>query len=208
MRISFILIIILIFGCAKSDSDFEEKFSEEGFGNFEYYEGLSSYNLQHGGLNREYLLYIPPNLQSRTNLPVIFNFHGYSGQADQFYNMSDLVDVANENGVVLVYPQGALLPGGSTHWNAAPTNGPSPSFVNKSNIDDIGFFNAMLEEINLNNILDLNRVYAIGYSNGGMFSHFLGCNTDNIFAAIGDVAGTMLTDTYNSCNHSSPTLLL
>ena len=51
MRISFILIIILIFGCAKSDSDFEEKFSEEGFGNFEYYEGLSSYNLQHGGLN-------------------------------------------------------------------------------------------------------------------------------------------------------------
>ena len=128
MRISFILIIILIFGCAKSDSDFEEKFSEEGFGNFEYYEGLSSYNLQHGGLNREYLLYIPPNLQSRTNLPVIFNFHGYSGQADQFYNMSDLVDVANENGVVLVYPQGALLPGGSTHWNAAPTNGPNSFF--------------------------------------------------------------------------------
>ena len=199
MRISFILIIILILGCTKSDSDFEEKFSEEGFGNFEYYEGLSSYNLQHGGLNREYLLYIPPNLQSRTNLPVIFNFHGYSGQADQFYNMSDLVDVANENGVVLVYPQGALLPGGSTHWNAAPTNGPSPSFVNKSNVDDIGFFNAMLEEINLNNILDLNRVYAIGYSNGGMFSHFLACNTDNVFAAIGDVAGTMLTDTYNTC---------
>ena len=72
--------------------------------------------------------------------------------------MSDLVDVANENGVVLVYPQGALLPGGSTHWNAAPTNGSSPSFINKSNIDDIGFFNAMLEEINLNNILDLNKV--------------------------------------------------
>ena len=208
MRISFILIVILFFGCTKSDSDFEEKFSEEGFGNFEYYEGLATYNLQHGGLNREYLLYIPPNLQSRTNLPVIFNFHGYSGQADQFYNMSDLVDIANDNGVVLVYPQGALLPGGSTHWNAAPTNGPSPSFVNKSNIDDIGFFNAMLEEINLNNILDLNRVYAIGYSNGGMFSHFLGCNTDNVFAAIGDVAGTMLTDTYNSCNPSSPTPLL
>jgi len=51
--------------------------------------------------------------------------------------MSDLVNVANENGVVLVYPQRALLPGGSTHWNAAPTNGSSPSFINKSNVDDI-----------------------------------------------------------------------
>ena len=62
----------------------------------------------------------------------------------------------NKNGVLSDYPRGALLRGGSTHWNAAPTNGPSPSFVNKSNIDDIGFFNTMLEEINLNNILDLN----------------------------------------------------
>ena len=172
MRVSFILIFILIFGCTKSDSDLDEKLSKEGSDNFEYYEGLSSYNIQHDGLNREYLLYIPPNIQSRTNLPVIFNFHGYSGQADQFYNMTNLVDIANENGVVLVYPQGALLPGGSTHWNAAPKRDGSTSFINKSNVDDIGFFSAMLDEINRNNILDLNRVYAIGYSNGGMFSSF------------------------------------
>jgi hypothetical protein len=57
MRVSFTLIIILIFGCTKSDSDLDENLSKEESGNFEYYEGLSSYNLQHGGLNREYLLY-------------------------------------------------------------------------------------------------------------------------------------------------------
>ena len=59
-------------------------------------------------------------------------------------------------------------------------------------------------DVNQNNILDLNRVYAIGYSNGGMFSHFLACNTENVFAAIGDVAGTMLLDTFDTCNPSSP----
>ena len=37
-----------------------------------------------------------------------------------------------------------------------------------------------------------------------MFSHFLACNTNNILAAIGDVAGTMLEATYNNCNPSSP----
>ena len=49
MRVSFTLIIILIFGCTKSDSDLDENLSKEGIGNFEYYEGLSSYNLQHNG---------------------------------------------------------------------------------------------------------------------------------------------------------------
>ena len=40
MRVSFILIFILIFGCTKSDSDLDEKLSKEGSDNFEYYEGL------------------------------------------------------------------------------------------------------------------------------------------------------------------------
>jgi polyhydroxybutyrate depolymerase len=75
-------------------------------------------------------------------------------------------------------------------------------------VNDLEFFFELLDNVNQNNILDLNRVYAIGYSNGGMFSHFLACNTENIFAAIGDVAGTMLLDTYNNCNPSSPVPVL
>ena len=54
--------------------------------------------------------------------------------------------------------------------------------------------------INQDDLIDLKRVYATGYSNGGFFSYFLACNTDNVLAAIGDVAGTMLVDTYNTCN--------
>ena len=201
--------LLIILSCSKSEVDYKSVNNKsKDYFDFTFYEGVSTNYIQHGGLSMEYLLYIPSNIDTLKNLPVIFNFHGYSGQADGFYNMTDLVGIANENGVVLVYPQGALLPGGSTHWNAAPRNGNSPSFVNKSNVDDIGFFSAMLDEINQNNILDLDRVYAIGYSNGGMFSHFLACNTDNVFAAIGDVAGTVLLDTYNTCNPSSPTPLL
>ena len=29
--------------------------------------------------------------------------------------------------------------------------------LNKSNVDDLGFFNAMLDEINQDNLIDLNR---------------------------------------------------
>tara|TARA_B100001063_G_scaffold56803_1_gene50864 strand:+ start:6935 stop:7909 length:975 start_codon:yes stop_codon:yes gene_type:complete len=215
MRFIFISIFLLIISCSKDDTYISEKHSDDSnsslkdnFNSFIFYEGQASYSINHNGLDREYILYIPPNIESRTNLPVIFNFHGYQGRANQFFNMTDLIDIANENGVVLVYPQGAPLDGGPSHWNAAPLNSSTPSFVNKSNVNDLDFFSYLLNDVNQNNILDLNRVYAIGYSNGGMFSHFLACNTENIFAAIGDVAGTMLLDTFNSCSPSSPVPVL
>ena len=191
MRFIFISVSLLIISCAKDDTGISEKNSDdfnsslkEDFNRFIFYEGQATYSINHNGLDREYILYIPPNIESRTNLPVIFNFHGYQGRANQFFNMTDLIEIANENGVVLVYPQGAPLDGGPSHWNAAPLNSSTPSFVNKSNVNDLEFFFYLLDDVNQNNILDLNRVYAIGYSNGGMFSHFLACNTENIFAAI------------------------
>lgn len=204
MRQIFIIIFLLFISCSKSEES-SDNFPDF---NFEFYEGLSSYKIQYSGLNREFLLYIPSNIENRKNLPVIFNYHGYGSQAVQFFNQTDMVEIADNNQVVLVYPQGSKLPSGSTHWNAAPQNSSSKSFINKSNADDIGFFKLILNEINHDNMIDLNRVYVIGYSNGGMFSHFLACNTENIVAAIGDVAGTMLKETFENCNPSSPISIL
>ena len=205
MRNIFVVIFLLLISCSKSEFDYKTK---DKYSDFTLFEGVSTNFIEHSGLNREYLLYIPPNIDNRENLPVIFNFHGYQGQAEQFFNQTDLVEIADNNGVVLVYPQGSNLPVGASHWNAAPSSSSSTSFVNKSSTDDIGFFKALLDEINQNNIIDLNRVYVIGYSNGGMFSHFLACNTENIIAAVGDVAGTMLNETFKSCNPSSPIPIL
>jgi len=205
MKKIFVGIFLLLLSCSKSEFDNKTK---DKYSDFTFFEGVSTNFIEHSGLNREYLLYIPPNIDNSENLPIIFNFHGYQGQAEQFFNQTDLVEIADNNGVVLVYPQGSDLPVGASHWNAAPSNSSSTSFVNKSSTDDIGFFKALLDEINQNNIIDLNRVYVIGYSNGGMFSHFLACNTENIIAAVGDVAGTMLNETFNSCNPSSPIPIL
>ncbi|MEL1224820.1 MAG: PHB depolymerase family esterase [Candidatus Neomarinimicrobiota bacterium] len=204
-----VVMLILILSCSKSEVDNKSVNNKsKDYFDFTFYEGVSTNYIQHGGLSREYLLYIPSNIDNLKNLPVIFNFHGYLGQAVEFFNSTDLVEIADNNGVVLVYPQGSSLSVGASHWNAAPPSSSSKSFVNKSNTDDIGFFKELLNEINQDNMIDLNRVYVIGYSNGGMFSHFLACNTDNIIAAIGDVAGTMLNETFENCNPSSPIPIL
>ena len=194
-----LLILFIVFGCSKNTLNDVSSDESSIILDYRAYKGngLSNFYIDHDGLRREFFLYIPNSIGSKKN-PVIFNFHGYSGFAQRFFTLTDIVDIAETNGIILVYPQGALL-NGVTHWNAG-----NISTLNKSNVDDLGFFKTMLDEINQEDLIDLKRVYATGYSNGGFFSYFLACNTDNILAAIGDVAGAMLVDTYNTCNPSNP----
>ena len=56
-------------------------------------------------------------------------------------------------------------------------------------------------------VIDSKRIYAAGYSNGGFMSYYLGCNSKK-FAAIGSVAGTMLDDSYQSCDAQFPTAMI
>ena len=56
-------------------------------------------------------------------------------------------------------------------------------------------------------MVDLKRVYAVGFSNGGMMSYALGCYKSNLIAAIGSISGSMLQ---NDCipSHSIPLIKL
>ena len=56
--------------------------------------------IQHGGLTREYILYVPASYQSGTPVPLVFNFHGYTSTAtDQmnYANFRPIADTANFN---------------------------------------------------------------------------------------------------------------
>ena len=99
MKKIFVVIFLLLISCSKSEFDNKTK---DRYSDFTLFEGVSTNFLEHSGLNREYLLYIPPNIDNRENLPVIFNFHGYQGQAEQFFNQTDLVEIANNHSVDVV----------------------------------------------------------------------------------------------------------
>ncbi|MDH3475388.1 MAG: hypothetical protein OEM59_17040 [Rhodospirillales bacterium] len=57
--------------------------------------------------------------------------------------------------------------------------------------DDVAFVAAMLDDLESDLCVDLGRVYATGFSNGGMLTHRLGCNLAHRFAAIAPVSGTL-----------------
>ena len=123
---------------------------------------------------------------------MIINFHGYGGTIDDYIQEADLRPLVNTKNVIVVYPQGSCLDG-VPHWNAAL---PGPD--NKSTTDDLGFVEALIGQLSEDYHIDLDRVYACGYSNGGMMAYALACYNSNLIAAIGSMSGVML-DTSESC---------
>ena len=165
--------------------------------------GLQTKTLTHDNVNRNYLVYIPDSYDSEIDYPLMFVFHGFGGIATQFINNADMRDLAESNNFIVVYPLGLDLGGTGSHWNCS-----NPSADNKSDVDDIGFIENLIDQLILDYpVIDSKRIYAAGYSNGGFMSYYLACNSKK-FAAIGSVAGTMLDDSYQSCNANFPTAMI
>ena len=65
---------------------------------------LSNESILVDGLNRTYTLYLPSGFNSNASLPLVLNFHGGAGTAnDQLYT-SDMRDLADEQNFIVVYP--------------------------------------------------------------------------------------------------------
>jgi len=92
--------------------------------------GDSTRTLVVGDLERNYLLHIPPGLDSQRPVPVVFVFHGLSMLADDLPTMTGFNDVADTGGFLAVYPNGY-----SRSWNVSVCCGAA---VNEA-IDDLAF---------------------------------------------------------------------
>ncbi len=193
--LSFFILSLIIISCKSEDNT---QVDEDGI-----ITGLQTKTLTHDNVNRNYLVYIPDSYDSEIDYPLMFVFHGFGGIATQFINTADMRDLAESNNFIVVYPQGLDLAGTGSHWNCS-----NPSADNKSDVDDIGFIENLIDQLIVDYpVIDSKRIYAAGYSNGGFMSYYLACNSKK-FAAIGSVAGTMLDDSYQSCNANFPTAMI
>ena len=146
-------------------------------------------------------MYIPDSYDGVSTIPLVLNFHGFGESASDFMNSADMRTVSESNTFILVYPQGSCL-NGSSHWNACPIGGD-----NKSDSDDFGFVESIISEISSQYNFDLERVYAAGYSNGGMMAYGLANYKSDLIAAVASVSGVML-DCIGSTSHPMPVVHL
>ena len=165
------------------------------------YTNTSAQSIVHNGVNREYVLYIPNSYDGTSSVPLMLNFHGFGGSASDYMQEADMRSLAEANTFILIYPQGSCLDGLS-HWNACPLGGD-----NKSDADDFGFVEAIINEISSQYNVDMERIYAAGYSNGGMMAYGLANYKSNLVAAVASVSGVMLECT-GSTSHPMPVVHL
>jgi polyhydroxybutyrate depolymerase len=154
--------------------------------------GNRDYTISFGGLERHYAVHAPPNYDPMRPIAVILNFHGGGGNSKTQRTISQMDQSSDRYGFIVVYPEGTgaklrlINPEGYT-WNAGACCG----WAMENRVDDVGFVNAMLDDLEKYYNIDKKRVYATGISNGAMLCYRLACELSHRIAAIAPVAGTM-----------------
>lgn len=144
-------------------------------------------------ITREFILHIPTNYDATLASPLLINMHGFGDCAGNyaetiggFYEFDAL---ANQENLIVAYPQGAYRPDKDDHYWEPGDNGAEDIFKN-----DVYFIEQLVETIASEYNVDRDRVYAAGYSNGGMMAYSLACNNTDLFSGIGIMSGVMLEE--------------
>lgn len=182
----FSVILTLLCACSSDDpiSGSEDKPGEQ-----------KTINLTVDGNLRSFIVYLPAGYNNAGLMPLIFVIHGGSGTPEGMLRLADFRDIADRDDVVLVYPAGI-----QKSWNDG-----RPTTANELGIDDVSFFDKLIDYMVASYSVDESMVYATGISNGGFMTSRLGCQLSNRIAAIAVVAATMDAEIIApACNPENP----
>ncbi|MES2682165.1 MAG: Ig-like domain-containing protein [Pseudomonadota bacterium] len=162
---------------------------------------------------RSYAIYIPVSYRRSTPLPLHLSLHGNGGFAEA--QIGDIAkndgtaaadnaglegrynQLAEEQGFIVVYPNGSINGQGTTvngrDWNDCRTSEPN------STADDVGFIARVLDDVEQTLNIDRRRVYAHGYSNGAMMTLRLYAERGERFTAFATKAGNQPRDDQTDC---------
>lgn len=155
--------------------------------------GRSDYVLQVEGVQRQFIVYHPQGYTTKL-LPVVFMFHGSSGNGERFYNISGWREKADKVGLITVFPSSmryCIEEGkkskNTTKWN----DGKLEKIICKGQQlkDDVLFFREMVRFLIEKYPIDQSRIYASGFSNGANFVGRLTFEASDILAATTMFAG-------------------
>lgn len=153
--------------------------------------------LSFDGRERTYRLYVPSRLPAGP-VPLFVALHGGTGWGDQFATTNHVEGLAESNGFVVVHPDGVTVgagPGGV--WNG----GICCAVAVREGVDDVGFVDALIAQLETEQNIDPQQVYAFGHSNGAIMSYRLACQLSDRIVGIGVVAGVLGVE---ACAPSQP----
>lgn len=155
---------------------------------------------------RRYAIYVPSGLGAAGPRPALLAMHGGTGTAMGLAASSQLTKFAQERQIYAVFLEGS---GTLQTFNGGACCGTAQS----QNIDDVAFARAVIADIRANYSIDAARIYATGFSNGGIMAHRLACALADQLAGVAPVGGASgefdgAGTRYYTCSPSRPITVL
>ncbi len=139
------------------------------------------------GMEREALIFLP-STSSNMKAPVILAFHGHGGNMHFAARGMAFQNAWPE--AIVVYPQGLPTPG-----IILDREGKRPGWQREPGQEgdrDLKFVDAILATLREKHSIDENRIYATGFSNGGLFTYLLLSQKPDVFAAFAPGGAALL----------------
>ncbi|BBZ73804.1 extracellular catalytic domain type 1 short-chain-length polyhydroxyalkanoate depolymerase [Mycobacterium paraseoulense] len=131
-----------------------------------------------GGMDRTYLLHVPPG----TPVGLVLSLHGGGGTGNGQRGLTGFDAVADAHNLLVVYPDG---------YDKSWADGRGASPADRRRIDDVGFLVGLVDKLRNDYGIAPGDVFVMGMSNGAFMSNRLACDRADVFAAVAPVAGTL-----------------
>lgn len=142
------------------------------------------------GTERDYDIFVP---ESYNNSPIVILLHGNGSSSDDLMGETDIkapykkwIQIATENNIILLIPNGVVGTNGNAGWNDCRADA-----IGNPDQDDTAFIQAVLTELKNTYSINTNRVYVNGTSNGGQMAIRLVQEIPEEITAIAVIAASM-----------------
>ena len=139
-------------------------------------------SIEVNGVEREFRLSTPSS-EPGTRLPLVIACHGGTDSQEDFAQQEQFDQLGEQEKFIMAYAiaeQDRTAAEGEWFLNTAATSE-----------EDNNFTEAIVDELSESYCVDQDRLYAIGYSLGAMFTYEIACQLNHRFAATASFAGTM-----------------
>ncbi len=146
-----------------------------------------SVDIRINGFRRTYQVHIPPKYKPETPLPLVVVVHGAFDTAEGMEKFSGFSRLADSENFIVLYPNGFGIMGFLQHWNAGHCCGKAAD----DQLDDVGFIAMAIADVSDRLKIDSDRIYMVGFSNGGMLTYRFAAERGDLLAAIAPLAATI-----------------
>jgi polyhydroxybutyrate depolymerase len=154
--------------------------------------GLMMKEITVDGAVRRYALYVPEH-ERDTPLPLLLVLHGGGGKIETMVGETGRkspyklwMEIADREKFLVIYPQAVDGPTGWPNWNDCRNNAPILPEVN-----DVKFLTTLMDRTAADYLVDTDRIYVTGISNGGIMTLRLATEIPQRLAAVAPISASL-----------------